>query len=104
MFSASNVVTFFAACILGFEVAPHLALASRQAGWALRIAGVLLALDSGLAGFFVGFLYRLPFGELLVTLVPSFFFAGFWACLAWAAIALLSSSPASSRTGGPELR
>jgi hypothetical protein len=103
-FSTSTVLSVFLAVILGFEVAPRLALASRTAALAMRFAAVSLALDAGWLFFHLPLqaLARLPLGDFLLREGGRLFFTAFWACLAWSALAFVSQSPA--KPGGPELR
>jgi hypothetical protein len=91
LFAPGNIVSVFIAAVLGFEVAPMLGLASKTAALAVRIAAVLLCVDAawGLVAMPLGgLIYSLPMGDWLFHELPRLAFTGFWACLAWAALAL----------------
>lgn len=95
--NSGTVVSLFLAGILGFVVAPRIALVSRVGARAMRLAAGSLA--AGPAIGFVwpmlgNFIYRLqlPFEpmELIPTLVGIFF----WGFLAWSVLATVQSAPA----------
>lgn len=95
LFNPGTILSAFAAAVLGLEVAPQLALASKTAATAMRIGAVLLAIDAGWGLVAIplgGIFYRLPGGEVLFHELPRLVFGGFWACLAWSALALATAS------------
>lgn len=95
LFSANNILSVFIAAVLGVEVAAHLALASRTAATAMRLAAALLCVDAAwgfLAMPLSGLFYSLPMGEWLFHEFPRLAYAGFWGCLAWSALALATSA------------
>lgn len=105
--NASTIVTFFVACVLGFEVAPHLGLVSRAAARAVRLSAVFFALTATW-GFFLrpleGLLHRTPDPELALRLLPLVLSTAAWLSLAGAVVAFMASAPAKPRGDGPEVR
>lgn len=93
----SSILSAVMAAVLGFEVAPHLALGSKTAGTAMRVAALLLAVEAGWGLVAIplgGIIYSLPGGEWLFHELPRLAYGGFWACLAWSALALATSAKA----------
>ena len=96
-FNPALILSICIASILGWVVAPRIALMSRVGALAMRLAALSLALGVGLefAGpFVVPFLYQfhLPFDPLppLSTLMR----VAFWGLMAWAVLGTLQSAPA----------
>lgn len=92
LFTPHSVLAAFIAGILFFLVAPHLSLVSRTAGLAARLAAAVLVLRVG-GVFFGRFLMGLPLPIDPFALVHLVSGVGFWACLAWAVLALIESAP-----------
>lgn len=92
LFSGTNVLSIFMAFVLWTEVAPHVALTSRPAGLALKLGAVALGLSvaSGFLGMFL-FRFNLP-PELALNVLPQLSYGVFWACLAWAVLALMQGA------------
>jgi hypothetical protein len=96
--SASSIPTLFIAGVLFFSVAPHLALISRGAGLAMKLAAASLvlgpALDFGMV-FFMGWISQ--WGGLPMEpwrLIPLVTKTPFWCFLAWAVLATAQSGRA----------
>lgn len=100
--NASSITTLFIAGVLYFSVAPHLALSSRTAGLAVKLAAASLVLGPVLDFSMVSFLGRIgEWGGLPIEpwrLIPLVTKTPFWCFLAWAVLATAQSG--QSRTKG----
>lgn len=97
--NASSILSIVIACVLGFWVAPQLALVSRVAGRAMRLAAWTLAISFALdlAGpmFLYQFLlYRADHVTEVLQFIPRLAGGVFWALLAWSVLGLIQSAPA----------
>lgn len=94
--NASSIPTLFIAGVLYFSVAPHLALISRTAGLALKLAAAALVLGPALDFGMVFFLGRIAeWGGLPMEpwrLIPLLTKTPFWGFLAWAVLATVQSA------------
>lgn len=94
--SPYSVLSVFIAGVLGFVVAPHLALVSRTAARAIRFGAWALALP--LAFDFAGPMilnslsYRFDLPVDVLAMVRPLFNTVFWGCLAWALLGLLQDA------------
>lgn len=96
-FNSGSIVSLILAVILGYVVAPRLALFSRIGGLAMRLAAVTLAVGVGLefAGPIVAnFLYRLQLPFEPMQLIPTVVGIFFWGFLAWSVLGTVQSAPA----------
>jgi hypothetical protein len=94
--NANSIPTLFIAGLLFFSVAPHLALISRTAGLAVKLAAASLVLGPVLDFSIVFFLGRIAeWGGLPMEpwrLVPLVTRTPFWCFLAWAVLATVQSA------------
>src|SRR3990167_2337916 len=89
-FSPHSVLSVFIAAVLGFVVAPHLALVSRTAGRAIRFSAWAMVLPLAFDFAAPMILNRLPFNPF--PIVRPLFATLAWGCLAWALLGLLQDA------------
>lgn len=94
--SPYSVLSVFIASVLGFVVAPHLALVSRTAARAIRFGAwaLVLPLAFGFAGPMIlnNLAYRFDLSFDVLGMVGPLFTTVLWGCLAWAVLGLLQDA------------
>ena len=93
--NSSSILTLVIASVLGFYVAPHLSLVSRNAGKAIRFASGALVLELALnfaLPFLTSRLNGWPFPLQPWQLITPICSGLFWGCLAWAALSMIQTA------------
>jgi hypothetical protein len=95
LLNATSILSIFIASVLGFYVAPHLSLVSRDAGRAMRFAawslGLGLALDFAMP-FLMARMSSWPLPIEPWRLTAPIAATLFWGCLAWSVLALMQTA------------
>lgn len=96
-FNSGSIVSLFIAGVLGFVVAPRIALFSRVGGLAMRLAAGSLVVGAALefgGPIVANVLYRLQLPFEPMQLIPTVVGIFFWGFLAWSVLGTVQSAPA----------